>query len=350
MGARTQYNTEILQYMANPSRTPALSVVVIGKNEGGRLKRSLDSVQRMSPPQGGFELIYVDSYSTDDSVHTAQEAGARVVVLGSGRPTPGSARNAGWCSSLAPFILFLDGDCVVHAEFAVCALPEFGDPKIAAVFGRVREQGRESSVYDRVMELDRCNPRPGAAVYCSGNCIIRRSALEAVNGYDPDLIACEEPDLCVRMRKLGLVILRVEVPMAEHDLGMCRLSQYCVRAFRAGYGFAEVSDRYPGSDIWDEDKAGMNRTWGTALALLLLISAIGLIIWGSWIPFVAPIGFAAILALGIAWKNRWKTRNRVTCLLYGLFWVIKQLPTLSGQSLFQLDKLTGRKRGWISYK
>ena len=47
-------------------QTPAVSVVIIGRNEGARLERCLRSVQRMKLP-GPVEVIYVDSASTDGS-------------------------------------------------------------------------------------------------------------------------------------------------------------------------------------------------------------------------------------------------------------------------------------------
>ncbi len=329
---------------------PELSVVVIGKDEGDRLKRCFASVRRMTKPEGGLELIYVDSGSIDDSIQAARQAGARVAILDTERPTAGAARNAGWRMATAPFILFLDGDCTVDPSFAVRALPEFRDARIAAVFGRVRERHRETLLYDRMMQFDRWNPRSGPAIFCAGNSIMRHSVLQAVHGFDPDLIACEEPELCVRIRRQALVILRVDIPMAEHDLGMRRISQYCRRAFRMGYGVAEVSSRYPGSQIWDRDRVGVNSTWGALLSLLLLLSAAGIVFWHSWVPLIVTIGLSAAVALAIGRKNRRKTNSRATYLLYGLFWVLKQPPSLLGWIVFRIDKRLGRKRGWISCK
>ncbi len=332
------------------ARIPALSVVVIGKDEGERLRRCLDSVRRMLPPEGGLELIYVDSRSTDDSAEVARMAEARVVTLDTARPTAGAARNAGWRVAQAPIILFLDGDCTVDAEFAVRALPEFQDARVAVVFGRLQERFRETALYDRLVELDRTNPPPGPAVNCGGNAIMRRSVLETVNGFDPGLIGGEENDLCVHIRNLGLLVLRIDAPMAEHDLGMQRFSQYCVRAFRAGYGFAEVSRRHPGRVVWNKEKIGISTVFGVFLVLMLSSSAVCLIVWNSWIPLVATFGVAILQALCIAWRNRWKSSDRVARLLYGFFWVAKQLPALCGQVVFRLDRLAGHRRGWISYK
>ena len=109
----------------NRSGRPILSIVVIGKDEGERLRRCFDSVRRMRPPEGGSELIYVDSRSADNSIEVARTAGAQVVTLDIPRPTAGAARNVGWRAAKAPFVLFLDGDCTVDAEFAIRALPEF---------------------------------------------------------------------------------------------------------------------------------------------------------------------------------------------------------------------------------
>jgi glycosyltransferase involved in cell wall biosynthesis len=329
---------------------PELSVVVIGKDEGERLKRCLASVRQMTEPAGGLELIYVDSRSIDGSIQLAEQAGARVTILDAKRPTAGAARNAGWHMARAPFILFLDGDCAVDPSFAVRALPEFNDARTAAVFGRVTERHRETLLYDRMMEFDRFNPSPGPAPYCAGISIMRRSVLEAVDGFDPDLIACEEPDLCRRISKLDLLILRIDIPMAEHDLGMQQLSQYCRRAFRMGYGVAEVSSRYPKSQTWDGRAAGVNSTWGAMLFVLLLLSATGIAYWHSWAPAIFTIGLSTAVALAIARKNRRKTNTRATCLLFGFFWVLKQLPSLFGGMAFRIDKLRGRKRGWITCK
>src|SRR5580704_10854263 len=96
---------------------PTLAVVVIGRNEGERLTRCLQSVQHVT--YGGFrpEIIYVDSASSDDSVVRATQAGARVIVLPPGPTTAARGRNAGWKSTEAEFVLFLDGDTILHPDF-----------------------------------------------------------------------------------------------------------------------------------------------------------------------------------------------------------------------------------------
>lgn len=54
-----------------------VSVVIIGRNEGARLTRCIESVQAADWQGQEYELIYVDSRSTDDSVDRANSLGAQ---------------------------------------------------------------------------------------------------------------------------------------------------------------------------------------------------------------------------------------------------------------------------------
>lgn len=103
---------------------PALSVVVIGRNEGSRLERCLLSIRGMESP-GDVETIYVDSASTDGSAALAKSLGAKVIVIQPSRPTAALGRNAGWRVASAPFILFLDGDTILDPHFVVESLRLF---------------------------------------------------------------------------------------------------------------------------------------------------------------------------------------------------------------------------------
>ena len=59
-----------------PVRLPLVSVVVIGRNEGERLKRCLASLATDSTC-----IVYVDSGSSDGSVDHARKSGVDVVEL-----------------------------------------------------------------------------------------------------------------------------------------------------------------------------------------------------------------------------------------------------------------------------
>src|SRR5258708_35559821 len=117
----------------------AVSIVVIGRNEGGRLVRCLESIQSMRAMPGGIEIIYVDSASTDGSLERAAKFGVQIVSADSQYPCAAAARNIGWNLSKAPIVLFIDGDTVLDPNFVADSLGDFADPKVAVVFGHRRE-------------------------------------------------------------------------------------------------------------------------------------------------------------------------------------------------------------------
>ena len=87
---------------------PDISVVVIGRNEGARLVRCLESVRAADYPADKIELIYVDTDSADNSCRNAEMFGARIVAIRPERPCAAVARNAGIQAASHELIQFLD--------------------------------------------------------------------------------------------------------------------------------------------------------------------------------------------------------------------------------------------------
>jgi glycosyltransferase involved in cell wall biosynthesis len=328
---------------------PALSIVVIGRNEGQRLKRCFGSICAVR----GFEkiqLIYVDSASTDGSPELASQFGAEVIVIQPERPTAASGRNAGWSRATEEFILFLDGDTVLNPDFPCAALNAMiGDPRICAVWGHRRELYADKSIYIRVLDLDWIYA-PGIVEACGGDVLMRRSALLETGGYDDQLIAGEEPELCRRMRSRGYSILHIDLPMTGHDLQITRWSQYWKHARRAGYAYAEVSDRFRHSEdpFWLSDaRRGiiLGCFWPISFVAALAASI-------HYWPLLMTIWVGLFLAASFrsAWKARWKSGNTITLFLYGVHSHLQHIPICLGQLQYLLDKRRRRQRDLIDYK
>ena len=326
-----------------------VSVVVIGRNEGERLRSCLASVRELAYG-GGTELIYVDSGSSDGSVGVAEEFGARVVALRPERPTAALARNAGWTIAEGEFVLFLDGDTVVAPGFVAGAVPEFGVEEVGVVWGHRRELHPERSVYNRVLDLDWVY-KAGVAEFCGGDALFRREVLAAAGGFDETLIAGEEPELCRRVRGLGWTILHVDLAMTGHDLAVMRFGQYWLRATRAGHAYAEVSARFEGSGapFW-EDEARRNRNRALTLVGVAGFGIAGALVVRSWWPAGLLVAGLGVLVVRTAWKAQWKGAGWGTLLLYGVHSHLHQVPIFVGQMQFRRNRRSGVQTSLVEYK
>jgi cellulose synthase/poly-beta-1,6-N-acetylglucosamine synthase-like glycosyltransferase len=330
---------------------PLLSVVVIGRNEGERLSRCLQSVLNMRDPKGRVEIIYVDSNSQDDSIIRAEGLGVKVIMVKPERPSAALGRNAGWREAKGEYVLFLDGDTVLHPDFVDDSMAEFNDPSVAVVWGHRREIHPEQSLFNRVLDLDWIYP-PGPSEFCGGDAIMRRSVLEEVGGFNAGLIAGEEPELCQRIRGKGYTILHVDRAMTGHDLAMTRWSAYWRRAFRAGYAYADVSDRLKDGPfpLWVRESK-RNLIHAVVLLVLTASGILGSILWPSWWPLMFMVIGLGFLSVRTAIKVSWKSKDDwLTLLLYGIHSHFQQIPIFAGQLAWFWDRRRHLKRQLIEYK
>jgi GT2 family glycosyltransferase len=252
-----------------------VGVVIIGRNEGERLIKCLESVKSDTS-----NIVYVDSGSIDDSIATAKQVGAFVVSLDLTQPfTAARARNEGFAAlkALKPevcFVQFVDGDCVLVPGWLTTALMFIQQQDdTAIVCGRRRELRPGASVYNRLCDVEWDTP-VGESSECGGDMLVRAKAFEEVGGFRPQLIAGEEPELCVRLREIGWKIWRLDAEMTRHDAAITRFAQWWVRAVRGGHAFAEVSRLHSTSatGIWKRETAHII-FWGGVLPVAIGLAA-----------------------------------------------------------------------------
>lgn len=250
-----------------------VGIVAIGRNEGDRLRRCLESVVR-----NGLPVVYVDSGSTDGSVELARAKGAEVVELDMSQPfTMARGRNAGFLrlEEIEPdvqFVQFVDGDCEVVNGWLERALAAIESrPEIAAVSGRRRERFPDRSIYNRIADIEWDAPA-GEVKYCGGDVLIRAGAFRQIGGYNPTLIAGEDPELSVRLRQHGWTIFRIDAEMTLHDMAMTRFSQWWKRGVRSGFAFAEGAAMHgrPPERHWVNHVRSLV-IWGIALPTVILV-------------------------------------------------------------------------------
>ena len=268
-----------------------IAVVCIGRNEGERLKQCLLSISSNIP------VIYVDSGSTDDSLEFARNLGIKTINLDTTNGfTAARARNAGWQAfasgdSVPDFIQFIDGDCELAKGWLDAGLGTLqSDPALACVFGRRRERYPERSIFNQMCD-DEWNSPIGEAAHCGGDAMFRMSALSESGGYADDLIAGEEPDLCLRLSRSGWRFRRIEKEMTLHDANIQTLSAWWRRCRRAGFAYAEHVWRHRSQALPNWRKQLLSIVlWGFILPIAALISL-------SLGVTIAPLGFGLAIAI-----------------------------------------------------
>lgn len=330
-----------------------LGLVVIGRNEGERLARCLLSVRAIP------NRVYVDSGSTDDSVALAR--GERVTVVELPIPpnfTAARARNAGLAQLLADdpdleFVQMVDGDCEVQPGWIVAALAALrADPGLALVFGRRRERYPERSVYNALCD-DEWNAPFGESPGCGGDALFRVAALRMVDFYNPAMIAGEDTELSMRLRKRGWRLRRIDAEMTLHDAAITRFSQWWSRARRSGHAYGEMAFLHPDArdPNWPRSVRGIF-IWGGVMSSMLLF-AILLALTAN------PRWWIAVALLFLPWPLRMSQLGRrqrrrglsaKVARASGILLMVGKLPQFLGLIGYHFDRLSGRKSRLIEYK
>lgn len=331
----------------NTSQNDRVGAVIIGRNEGERLKRCIASAKKQIST-----LVYVDSGSSDGSAEYAASQGASVVQLDMSKPfSAGRARNAGFerIKSLETdldYIQFIDGDCELGENWIRAGLEYLTrNPAFAIVTGRLRERFPGKSMYNELCDVEWNRPI-GESLSSGGNFMVRFGAFSDIGGFNPDMIAGEEPELCFRLRRLGWKIYNLDELMALHDANMLRFSQWWKRSIRTGYAYTHRyflhkadSDRYllrATVRIW---------LWAFVLPLSVLLVSI---VAGGWACLLLLI-YPAQLARG-ALDAMALTKKPGASIRYALFNIIGRWPQLIGQIKFILERLARKKASIIEYK
>jgi GT2 family glycosyltransferase len=273
-------------------------VIVIGRNEGERLRRCLASMVEQAEV-----VVYVDSGSADESVSIARSFGHRVLSLDPKYPfSAARARNEGFALLTREhpeirFVQFVDGDCMVAAGWlaaAVAALDERAER--AAVLGHVSEANPDNTVFNRLCALEWKSGTGDIENFgaLGGIFMVRVEVFRQLGGFNREVIAGEDSELGVRMSLAGFRVTKIDQPMVCHDANMTRFAQWWKRAVRAGHAIGQrafLNGDTPARDCVRERKSTW--CWGIGLplavllflipshgaSLLLLLAAYGVLGW-----------------------------------------------------------------------
>ena len=329
--------------MINKTQNQDIGVVIIGRNEGERLRNCIDSLREYNLP-----IIYVDSGSTDGSVQYCLSNGVNVVELDMSIPfTAARARNEGFkrlksVDAEVCFVQFIDGDCQLDPNWLAKSktfLETHTD--YAAVCGRRRERYPDATIYNMLCDIEWDSPI-GDAKACGGDVLMRVDALSMVGGYRPDVIAGEEPELCFRLREAGWKIYRLEAEMTLHDANITSFSQWWKRQQRAGYAYTNSAWIHrKSSEHFNQKPVLRILFWGILLPIIVLIASL-----------MSPIWLFLLAVYGIQYSRL--VVNGPTAPEINRYWawfiIIGKFAEAKGLVKCVFDILLARKSAIIEYK
>lgn len=327
-----------------------VGIVVIGRNEGERLVRCLESVR------GQGQVVYVDSGSTDGSVGRARELGAEVVELDMSKPfTAARARNAGFARLRehmpdVEFVQFVDGDCEVepgwlHAGTTALQL----EPGLAAVCGRLRERFPEASIFNQLCQMEWDGPL-GDVASCGGVAMYRVKPFADANGFRESMQAGEEPELCFRLRSAGANIRRVAQQMAIHDAAMTKTVQWMTRTKRGGQAFAECHWLHRGSGFRRRE-VSRAIVWGIIAPSGIAVGLLGIVV-SPWLAVIAILSVLGMCAMSVRASNskRRQGYSLQASLLYGIACLTGKPFESLGLLRYHLNRARGQHIELLEYR
>ena len=207
----------ILESSNNSPALPFVTVVIPVRNDARRLAVCLASLREQDYPPDRYEVIVVDNGSTDDSRLIADEAGAKVLCYPGLRV--GALRNRGVAEAQGEILAFVDSDHEVPRGWlqvgagelaADCEIDMIGSPCLAPPQGSWVQCLWQ---LHRLRNGQRCEVKWLGA----GNLFVRRADFARLGGFNEDLVAAEDVDLCERLaQKSGKIVSDMRTANIHH--------------------------------------------------------------------------------------------------------------------------------------
>ena len=189
----------------------ACDVVIPARNAERYIAAAIDSILAQS--RAASQIIVVNDQSTDGTATAAAAFGGRVQIIDGQGKGAGAARNLGVRHSIGELVAFLDADDVCHPDRLMLQVDALvSNPEAAMVFcdadytdasGRPTGSLFTCPEYRREAFLGQLFERN--RVLTTSVAMVRRSAFDAVGGFDEHLSHAEDYDLWLRLAGSGRI-------------------------------------------------------------------------------------------------------------------------------------------------
>lgn len=262
---------ETVAPVESPARIPVVGAVVVAG--------AASPADALAAANAADDIVFVAQSTDVDSLEEARRAGADVVEIADRALTPGRARNAGYrqLKRRRPdlsYVQFVQAGAALDAAWLETAA-RFMErrPEVAAVEGRLAIAGAESNVFSRIEEIE-ANGEPGEVETLGPNALVRADAFEGAGGFRGDLLVNETRDLCIRLRRRGAHVWRLDAPMASRAGRAGSIGGWWSASVRRGYDYAHGAALHGAApDHLFVGERGRALWWGFVFPLLVIVGA-----------------------------------------------------------------------------
>ena len=205
-----------------------ISFIIIGKNEGWRLEKCLQSIVSIVKQDNivDYEIIYVDSRSTDDSIELAKQYGAKAFLI-TGECNAAIARNIGAREAMGDILFFIDGDMELFSGFLPKVLTQDGRleyPFISGIFNDIIHDMDWNYLHTSRRHKLQEGDADSVETTTGGLFLIEHSLWDKVGGMDTRFKRSQDYDLGLRLSQMGYPLHRKAILLANHYM-----RQYTIR-------------------------------------------------------------------------------------------------------------------------
>ena len=196
-----------------------ISFVIIGRNEGWKLTKCLQSVYTTIKHNElkAYEVIYVDSKSSDDSIKRARQFENIKIISLTGVCNAAIGRNIGSKESIGDVLFFIDGDMEIIPKFLPLVYNENIGLTYPFVSGQVKRYYYNYDGDFLTNSFQFKNTLNDEYHYTTGGIfIVDRSLWLKMYGMDKNFRQGEDHDFALRLTKQGYPLLRKSAIIANH--------------------------------------------------------------------------------------------------------------------------------------
>ena len=283
-----------------------LSAIVITRNEEGNIEDVIQAIltaldrARALGVLSSYEVILVDSASTDQTVNRARHFPIHIVRLRPSWPlSAGAGRATGCRIARGRFFLFVDGDYIIEENWLPIALNVMHDSTVAGVCGVDLEEITGHTVLaQRWAQAQSVPPKGMSEIDAIPVGIVRRSSYEHVGGLNPFLKGGEDRDLAFRLLEAGWHLFRTAEPMGTHRFASAGHPMTYLEYYRS-VAFWSLGDGQACRMRWPEPplRRRFLRRYATARFLIHDLQLLGVLVLLLAHLFVVLTSVVALFAL-----------------------------------------------------